>query len=334
VRTIPLLAAAAALLAVAQSAQADELPTVRLGWVVAPGSTAALLMMKPDASVHRDKSYKFEPMHFASTAVELAPLASGQVDIIDMSYAAIGSAIENAHLSDLRIIADEIQNGVDGHDNGSGFLVLKDGPIKDFPDLKGKAVAVLTLGSAVDMQARVMLRRHGLEDKRDYSLIEAQFANMKALLTEGKAAMVAIAPPFAFDPELQSVSRMFFTETDAMGPTQLISLAARKPFLDQNHAAMVDFMEDEIRTVRWFTDPKNHEAAVAMVGDFNKQPAAQLQRLFTKQDNFRDPNAEPNLGALQTSLDLQQEMGIQKTKIDVKKYTDVSIVHEAAARLK
>jgi NitT/TauT family transport system substrate-binding protein len=184
------------------------------------------------------------------------------------------------------------------------------------------------------MQARIMLRRHGLEDKRDYSIIEAQFPNMKALLSEGKAAMVAIAPPFAFDPALQSVSRMFFTETDAMGPTQLIALAARKPFLDQNHAAMVDFMEDEIRTVRWFTDPTNHDAAVALVGAFNKQPPAQLGRLFTRQDNYRDPNAEPNLGALQHSLDLQQEMGIQKGKIDIKQYADVSVVHAAAARLK
>jgi len=334
VKAFRILAAAAAFFGSCQSASAADLPTIRLGWVVAPGSTAALLMMKPDASVHRDKSYKFEPMHFASTAVELVPLASNQVDIIDMSYAAIGSAIENAHLNDLRIIADEIQNGVDGHENGSGFLVLKNGPIKDFPDLKGKAVAVLTLGSAVDMQARIMLRRHGLEDKRDYNLIEAQFANMKNLLIEGKAAMVAIAPPFAFDPELQSVSRMFFTETDAMGPTQLLSLAARKSYIDQNRAVLVDFLEDVVRTVRWFINPKNHDAAIQLASEMTKQPPAQLQRLFTKQDNYRSPNSEPNLEALQHSLDLQHEMGIQKTRIDIKKYADVSLVREAAARVK
>ncbi|HWE71867.1 MAG TPA: ABC transporter substrate-binding protein [Stellaceae bacterium] len=329
-----ILAATAVFFGACQMASAADLPTVRLGWVVAPGSTAALLMMKPDASVHRGVTYKFEPMHFVSTAVELTPFASNQVDIIDMSYAAIGSAIENAHLSDLRIIADEIQNGVDGHDNGSGFLVLKDGSIKDFPDLKGKAVAVLTLGSAVDMQARVMLRRHGLEDKRDYNLIEAQFANMKSLLIEGKAAMVAIAPPFAFDPELQSASRMFFTETDAMGPTQLLALAARKSYIDQNRAVLVDFLEDAVRTVRWFTDPQNHDAAIQLASAMTKQPPAQLQRLFTKADNYRSPSGEPNLDALQHSLDLQHDMGMQKTKIDIRNYADVSLVHEAASRIK
>ena len=107
-----------------------------------------------------------------------------------------------------------------------------------------------------------------------------------------------------------------------------------KPFLDQNRAALVDFMEDSIRTVRWFTDPKNHDAAVQLASELTKQPPAQLLRLFTKQDNYRSPNSEPNLQALQHSLDLQHEMGIQKTRIDIKQYADVSLVHEAAARLK
>jgi len=93
-------------------------------------------------------------------------------------------------------------------------------------------------------------------------------------------------------------------------------------------------MEDSIRTVRWFTDPKNHAAAVALVADFNKQPAAQLGRLFTKEDNYRSADGEPDLQALQHSLDLQYEMGIQKTKIDIEQYADTSIVREAAARLK
>ncbi len=333
-KTLGILVAGATIFLIGHVAWSAELPKIRVGWVVAPGSMGSLLMMKPDASVHRDVTYSFEPMHFVSSAIELVPLASDQVDIINVSYSMMGAAIENAHLDDLRIIADEIQNGIDGHENGSGYLVLKDGPVKTFDDLKGKVVAVLTIGSATDMQARVMLRRHGLEANRDYSIIEAQFANMKSLLFEGKAAMVAIAPPFAFDPELRAKSSMFFTETDAMGPTQLLALAARKSFIEKNRAALVDFLEDAIRTVRWFSDPKNHEAAIALAVTLTKQPAAQLDRMFTKEDNYRDPNVEPNLQSLQHSLDLQYEMGIQKTKIDVKRYADLSIAHEAAARLK
>jgi NitT/TauT family transport system substrate-binding protein len=331
---IKIVAAAAAILLGVGAAHSAEPLNIRIGWVIAPGSIAPLLMLKPELSVHRGTSYTIEATHFVSSAVELVPLASGQLDMADVSYSLMSSAIENAHLDDLRIFADEIQNGIDGHENGSGFLVLKDGPIKQVEDLKGKVIAVLTLGSATDMQARVLMHRHGFEDKRDYSLIEAQFPNMKSLLVEGKAAMVAIAPPYAFDPELRAQSRMFATETDTMGPTQLIALGARQGFLDKNHAVLVDFMEDVIRTVRWYIDPKNHDAAVALVAAFNKQPPEQLARLFTKEDNYRSPNSEPNLVSLQHSLDLQHEMGIQKTAIDAQRYADLTIVHEAAARLK
>src|SRR5665213_2925259 len=99
-RLIKTLAAATALFACVHTAESAELTKILMGWVVAPGSVATLLTMKPDLSVHRDKTYSFEAIHFVSTAVELVPLASGQLDIVDISYSAIGAAIENAHLTD------------------------------------------------------------------------------------------------------------------------------------------------------------------------------------------------------------------------------------------
>ena len=42
----------------------------------------------------------------------------------------------------------------------------------------------------------------------------------------------------------------------------------------------------------------------------------------------------PNLDALQRNVDTTQELGFVKHKIDVKKYADLSLVKEAAARLK
>lgn len=46
------------------------------------------------------------------------------------------------------------------------------------------------------------------------------------------------------------------------------------------------------------------------------------------------PEGKPNIEALQKSIDLQVEYGFAKQKIDVKKFVDLSIVEEAAARLK
>jgi hypothetical protein len=42
----------------------------------------------------------------------------------------------------------------------------------------------------------------------------------------------------------------------------------------------------------------------------------------------------PNLASLQSNLDTQVELGFLKTKIDIKKYSDLSLVQEAAKRIK
>jgi len=60
---------------------------------------------------------------------------------------------------------------------------------------------------------------------------------------------------------------------------------------------------------------------------------ARVDWAFTGRDQYRDPNDVPNLSALQTNLDQQKELGFLKGKIGVKKYSDLSMVEEAAKRL-
>ena len=49
---------------------------------------------------------------------------------------------------------------------------------------------------------------------------------------------------------------------------------------------------------------------------------------------WRDPNAKPDLESLQRNVDICADLGIFRSKFDVKKYSDLSIVEEAAKRVK
>ncbi len=89
-------------------------------------------------------------------------------------------------MDDIRVIADEFQDGVDGYYT-QRLQVLDDGPIQKVEDLKGKVLATNAAGSAVDVAMRAMLRKHGLEAKRDYTIIEAPFPAMKAMLRRRKS---------------------------------------------------------------------------------------------------------------------------------------------------
>src|SRR6185437_6329245 len=98
--------------------------------------------------------------------------------------------------------------------------------------------------------------------------------------------------------------------------------------------AMKDFMEDYLIALRWFSDPKNHEEAVKITAKFTKRPAKIYEGFaFTKNDLYRSPTATPNLQALQKNIDLMQDLGVIKQKIDINPYVDLSYLNAAKQRL-
>jgi sulfonate transport system substrate-binding protein len=155
------------------------------------------------------------------------------------------------------------------------------------------------------------------------------------MLTGKKAALIPGVIPFSLNPELRNAARTLFTQKEAIGPTQMIVFTARKSFIDKNRAALVDMMEDMIRIARWYLDPANHKEAVAIAARLTKQPPERFDPwLFTAKDYYRDPDLKPNLTSLQANIATQKQLGFIKSDLDVKKYADLSIVEEAAKRLK
>jgi ABC-type nitrate/sulfonate/bicarbonate transport system substrate-binding protein len=114
----------------------------------------------------------------------------------------------------------------------------------------------------------------------------------------------------------------------------MIIICARKAFIDKHHAAMVDFMDDMLRVVHWYLDPKNHDAVAEIAHKITKAPANRFGWLFTKNDNYRDPNMMPDLKALQNNVDTVKELGFIKTRVDISKHSDLSLLKEAVARQK
>ncbi len=306
---------------------------IRGAWVAPVANWASIWLEKKDLARHFGQSYVFEPVHFAGTPPMITAIANNELEIGDLAYSTLPIAIANAGMDDIRVIADEFQDGVPGYRNDE-FEVLADGPIRKVEDLKGKVLATNAAGSGVDVAMRAMLRKHGLENKRDYTIIEAPFPAMRAMLAEKKVALIPTVLPFALDPELKKIARPLFSVHDAIGVSQFIIWTARKPFIDQHRAALVDFLEDTLRIEHWYDDPKNHDAVAQIAARLTKQPADHFGWLFTKNDYFRDPNMLPNLDALQKNVDMTKDLGFVKASFNVKAHSDLSLVKEAAQRLK
>ena len=327
------LPAIALAVALAGPATAQQQPVkIRAGWITAPASMVPLLFLKPGLAKHHGTSYTFEPIYFASSTLQITAMSIGELDLAGFGYTSFPLAIQNAGLTDLRIIADEIQDGAPGH-YSTPYFVRRDAGINQIADLKGKVTVTNGFGSGVDIIMRTALRRAGLEDKRDYTMIEAPFPTHKAILKEKKGDLVVGVLPFSYDPELNEFGKPLFTTQSSLGRIALSFWAVRKGFLDKHRAALVDLLEDYGTILRWYYDPANAKEAVALTAGFLKRPPAAFEGwLFTKRDFHRDMAGKPDLKVVQDSIDKVKEVGFIKESIDVSKFADLSLVEEAAKR--
>ncbi|HXZ02266.1 MAG TPA: ABC transporter substrate-binding protein [Stellaceae bacterium] len=322
----------AVLLAASSPAAAAAPLELRVGWAVVPGQLTSIIFAKPELLTHYGESYTVQLVHFRGSAPQITALAAGELDIAALAFSSFGLAIQNAHMDDLRAIGDLYQDGIDDY-YANEFFVRADSPIHEIEDLKGKVLATNGIGGAADMALRKFLRDHGLEDRRDYRIVEIQFPNMASALEEKKVDLAGMVMPFALTAKKTGKVRTLFTMKDAMGEAQTTLMAARRDFIEAHRAVLVDFFEDWQRAMRWYYDPANRAEAVKILADVTRQPPSLYETwVFTKQDYYRDPDAIPNLKALQSNLDVQKELGLLAISIDVGKYADLSLVNEAARR--
>jgi ABC-type nitrate/sulfonate/bicarbonate transport system substrate-binding protein len=307
---------------------------MRVGWVVAPANLVPVLFAKPGLAKHLGKSYVFEPIYFGASPKEITALATGDIDIGALGFSTLPFAIQNAGLSDLRIIADEIRDGESDYFS-TQYLVRQDSKINAVADLKGKVLATNGLGSGVHMAMTAVLQKAGLQDKRDYTTIEVPFPTMTAILKDGKADLITSLPPFVFASDLRTMARPLFAQKDGLGTSELSFWVAREGFIKKNRAALLDLLEDNIRAVRWYQDPANRNEAIELIANFLKRPPAALEQwIFNKNDFFRDRDTMVDLKSLQNNIDIMSKIGVIKEGFDVSKYADLSVVGEAALRLK
>jgi sulfonate transport system substrate-binding protein len=315
------------------AAQAEAPVSIRLAWAVVPGHLYPVFYEKKALLPQYGMSYTVELVHFRGSTPEITALATGDLDIAALGFSAVGLALQNAHMDDLRVIGDATLDGV-GDYFTTQYVVIAESDIRRVEDLRGKVLATNGIGGATYMAVRKMLLDHGLEEKRDYQFVEMEFPNMLAALRERKIDFATLGQPAWHIAEQAGGTRTLFTMSQAMGgETQTTLLAARTPFITAHRAALVDFFADAQRAMRWFQDPANRAEATRLVAHFTREPESDFAGwLLTRNDNFRDPDLRPKLAALQRNLDLQKEVGLLKIAVDVAAQSDLSLVDEASQR--
>jgi sulfonate transport system substrate-binding protein len=326
----------AAFVAIGAGRVAAEPVKIRVDWSVVPGQFAPLIPTVPDYAPnvyrHYGKSYVVEPVKLRGGGATLQALALGETDVSTLAPQSLVDGVVNARI-DLKAIAEQITTEMPGY-HITYFWVHKD-KIRSIEDLKGKVFAVNALGSNVDAAARIVMGQHGFAAPRDYTVVEVPFPAQLPSLNAGKIDVAVLVPPFDFGAESDPALKPIFSVGDAFGPVETLMWIAKADFVAKNRAALVDFLEDNIRMRRWMFDPKTRPDAIKQLADMSKIPIANLTNwVYTTKDYYYPPDAMVDVTRLQKNVEDMAKVGVVPKAIDVKPYVDLSLAQEAAARVK
>ena len=330
-RPISLVATCVAAL-VAFGAQAEPLK-LRIQWPSSPGYMTPMIPHVPKGVFkHYGESYTVEPVFIQGSSQALTAFAANELELPGFTPQALAFAVTEAKL-DVKSIGQWVSTDVPGTGKPGGFWVNKT-EIKKVEDLKGKVVAVNGRGTAVGATAVLFLKKHGLNEGQDYQLVELRFDAGWPALESKRVATAYLIRPFdqlaAKNPDYQ----FLFGMGDVFGRQETGFMGAKADFVAKNRAALVDFLEDQIRMRKWAYDPKTRGEAVKVLAQVMKQPEEAVAYAYTPDDNaYRDPDMKIDVGALQKNVDVLKEAGIITQSVAVKDYVDMSLAEEARKRV-
>jgi len=307
---------------------------IRISWAITPAHLTPLINLVPkDIYRHYGKSYTVTPVRIAGSGPALQAMAAGEVDVAGLSAQALVLGVSRAKL-DLRVIAQLMSSGVEGHP-ATQFYARK-GEIKSPADFKGKTIGINARNSTIDAGVRAYLGKHGLEDGKDFRLVEIRFPAMIAALESKRIDAGPLLQPFSLTADKTGKYEQVFEMSDGLGGTQTLQYIARADWIAKNRAALVDFMEDHLRLRRWINDPANRKQAIEILAKETRQPASAFEEwAFSKIATYYYANdAVSDTDLLQKNIDDLVKLGVLPNSVSAEKYTDSSMAHEAGKRLK
>jgi sulfonate transport system substrate-binding protein len=318
-------------------ALAADVPHIRYatGGGIGPNEMETIIFLdhlKQNVLKNYGKSYTLDMTFTRGTPEAAALLAAGQVDVATLSGPAFATVIvKDAVPGGLTIISDNYQDGHPGNATNS-FMVLKDSPIRSVMDLKGKKIGINAFASAVDLALRVVLKKNGIDPRRDVEIGEIAFPNIASAIREKRIDCGVLVIPFLAVESPKGDLRPVFTGGDAFGPSSVIFQVTTNAFLKAHPDAVRGFLADYVDGLAWFYDRANREQAIQIVSDFTKSPKEVLNSYFaTDRDYYRDPSGCVAGQAIQKPLDAMFEEKLISRSVDVSQYINLSFLPKPCA---
>lgn len=150
-------------------------------------ATQAPMWVAHEMKLYAKYGIETRMLYIAGSPTNVAALLSGEIQVTQIAPAAALPAIERGgNLSFIAVTTPKVFH----------YLISRP-EIKDVRDLKGKRVGVSRFGSLSDLSATLVLKEHGLESKRDVTILQAGgMSEATAALTRGALDAAILSTPW------------------------------------------------------------------------------------------------------------------------------------------
>jgi ABC-type nitrate/sulfonate/bicarbonate transport system substrate-binding protein len=208
--------------------------------------------------------------------------------------------------------------------------------IKDFPDLKGKLLAADAVTTGYAVVAMAILKKHGLEWKRDYEV--KSFGNTVAradAMSRGEAAGAMMSMP---EEEIQKRGFKVLAKAEDYVKHYARGLGAtRRQWANANEDLVVRFNRAMIRATDWLQDPKNKDEAVQVLSSASKNNKARAESLYRQSLSPTmglTPRSRIDMEGIRTVIELREVAGLMKPPVPKpEQYVDERFYQKALATL-
>lgn len=301
---------------------AEEIPTLRVGWMIPAEEAKYLMLKRPELFPDLGKKYKIEWSQFQGTSPMMQALRAGVLDCSTMAPLSMAQAYLESGLESY-IVAQH------AHEEKGYFspywAVKKDSPIQSAADLKGKIIGTNAYGTGMYFQMLLWLKQQGIDHQKDVKIVETGFPASADAIRTGRVDTGPLVQPFALLAEEKGDLRPLFTLSEVQSPTVYSFEGCSKAYADKNPEVVRLYVKDLQRAMTKLLEDR--KLAVEVTAEVTRAPAAMLDKyLFTNKDFTHIATMKPDTKAIQELLTLQSDAGFLSKPVDVSKFVRPDIM--------
>lgn len=219
-----------------------------------------------------------------------------------------------------------------GHRYGSSLVVRKNGPVRQFTDLRGRTVAIPSRFSDERLILFRAMKIWGMKPG-DIKMVEMAPPDVSGALAAGAIDGFVMGEPFPSQAEMAGYGRILFQARQYWPDYMSCILVVRQDLIDQRPQVVQVLVDGIARSGLWLDKGKPYrEDAADFVGRFyyNQKPALLRWALTRPLDRVVYSQLAPRQADFDLVRDLMIETGVLNKKIPFDAYTDTRFSDHAA----